>query len=91
MTDKMIDNRVKKLQDLEAKQAALEQEADAIRAELKAELEARRVDEVKTSHGTVRWKQILSQRFDCKSFKAQYSGLYDAFLVPSFSRRFTVA
>lgn len=91
MTDKMIDNRVKKLQALEAKQAALEEQASAIRAELKSEMEARRVDEVKTAHGIVRWKQILSQRFDSSAFKGQYPRLYEAYLIPAFSRRFTVA
>ena len=41
MTNKQIDNRVKKLQALEAKQKGLEARAEAIRNELKGELNAR--------------------------------------------------
>lgn len=39
MTEKMIENRVKKLRDIEAQQKELETQAEAIRAELKADLE----------------------------------------------------
>ena len=41
MTNKQIDNRVKKLQALEAKQKELEVQAEAIRDELKGELDAK--------------------------------------------------
>ena len=40
MTEKMIENRVKKLQELEAQIKALEAAADAVREEIKAELPA---------------------------------------------------
>ena len=39
MTERMIENRVKKLQEIEAQQKELEAAVDAIRAELKADLE----------------------------------------------------
>ncbi len=39
MTEKMIENRIKKLQELEAQQKEIEAAAEAIRAELKADLE----------------------------------------------------
>ena len=38
MTEKMIENRIKKLQAIEAQQKELDTAADAIRAELKVDL-----------------------------------------------------
>lgn len=48
MTERMIENRIRKLQEIEAQQKELEAAADAIRAELKADLEEKGVDELKT-------------------------------------------
>ena len=44
MTERMIENRIKKLQEIEARQKELEDAAEAIRAELKADLEEKGVD-----------------------------------------------
>ena len=44
-----IENRVKKLRELEAQQKEIEAQAEAIRAELKADLEEKGLDELKTS------------------------------------------
>ena len=56
MTERMIENRVKKLQELEAQQKEIEAQAEAIRAELKADLEEKGVDELKTKNFILRWK-----------------------------------
>ena len=48
MTERMIENRIKKLRELEAQQKELEAAAETIRAELKADLEEKGVDELKT-------------------------------------------
>ncbi len=59
MTEKMIENRIKKLQAIEAQQKELETAAEAIRAELKADLEEKGLDELKTKNFIVRWKEII--------------------------------
>lgn len=61
MTERMIENRIKKLRELEAQQKELEAAAEAIRAELKADLEEKGVDELKTKNFIVRWKEIISE------------------------------
>ena len=76
MTNKMIDNRVAKLRKLEAEQKALEQEAEAIRTELKAELEALEVEELATEHYTIRWREIISARLDSKKLKLELPGYH---------------
>ena len=70
MTEKIIENRVKKLQAIEAQQKELEAAAEAIRAELKADLEAKGVEELKTKNFLLRWKEIISNRLDGKALKA---------------------
>lgn len=91
MTERMIENRVKKLQELEAQQKELEAAADAIRAELKADMEEKGLDELKTQNFILRWKEIISNRLDSKALKAALPDVYGQFCKASTSRRFTIA
>ena len=91
MTERMIENRVKKLRELEAQQKELEAQAEAIRAELKADLEEKGVDELKTTNFLLRWKEIVSNRIDSKALKAALPDVYGQFCRASVSRRFTIA
>ena len=91
MTEKMIENRIKKLRELEAQQKELETQAEAIRAELKADLEEKGVDELKTKNFLLRWKEIVSNRIDSKALKAALPDVYGQFCKASVSRRFTIA
>lgn len=91
MTERMIENRVKKLQAIEAQQAELEAQAEAIKAELKADLEEKGLDELATKNFIIRWKEIISNRLDGKALKAALPEIYSQYCKPSVSRRFTVA
>ena len=91
MTEKMIENRIKKLQAIEARREELEAVADAIRAELKADLEEKGLQELKTKNFIVRWKEIVSSRLDGKALKAALPDVYSQFCKASTSRRFTIA
>ena len=91
MTEKMIENRIKKLQAIEAPREELEAVADAIRAELKADLEEKGLQELKTKNFIVRWKEIVSSRLDGKALKAALPDVYSQFCKVSATRRFSVA
>lgn len=91
MTEKMIENRIKKLQAIEAQQEELAAAADAIRAELKADLEEKGLQELKTKNFIVRWKEIVSSRLDGKALKAALPDVYSQFCKASTTRRFSVA
>ena len=91
MGKRALENRVKKLQELEKQIAELEAEADAVRDEIKADMEAKGVDEIETQNYKVRWKEIVSNKFDSKAFKKDYETLYNHFLRKSVSKRFTIA
>lgn len=91
MTERMIENRIKKLQEIEAQQKELEAQAEALKAEIKADMESKGVDELKTKNFIVRWKEIISSRLDGKALKAALPDVYGQYCKASTSRRFTVA
>lgn len=90
MTNRQLDNRVKKLQDLEAQIKALEEQADAIRDEIKADLTEKGEDEHSTGNFIIRWKEIISKRLDSKALKAALPDVFATYSKESSSRRFTV-
>ena len=91
MTNKQLDNRVKKLQSIEAQVKELEEQADAIRAEIKADLEAKGEDEHDTGSFMIRWKEIISRRLDSKALKTALPDVFAAYSRESTSRRLTIA
>ena len=92
LTNKQIDNRAKKLEALEAEITELEKKAEAVKAEIKAELEERDIEELTTESGRIiRWQFITSKRFDSKAFKNAHPAMYAAFITVTGSRRFTIA
>lgn len=91
MTERMIENRINKLSALEMQIAQLQEQADAIRGELKADLEEKGLDELKTKNFLIRWKEIVSNRLDGKALKAALPEIYAQYTKQSTSRRFTIA
>lgn len=90
MTNRMIENRVKKIQDLEQQKAQIESEIKKLEDELKKDLEEKGVEVVKTDKGiTVRWQEIIQKRFDSKTFKDSFPDMYSQFMKPSVSHRFS--
>ena len=85
-----IENRINKLHSLEAQLEALEAEANAIRSEIKAAMDEQGVDELHTKNFVVRWKEIITKRFDGKAFKSAMPELYQQFVKSSRSHRLTI-
>lgn len=91
MTRRAIENRIKKLKELEEQQKALEQEIDSLKEEIKKDLEAKGTEELKVGIFIIRFTSVLSSRFDTKRFKEQYGDLYNQFTKQTASRRFTIS
>ena len=91
MTERMIENHIKKLSALEEQIAQLQEQADIIKGELKADLEEKGLDELKTKNFLIRWKEIVSNRLDGKALKAALPEIYSKYCKPTSSRRFTIA
>lgn len=90
MTERMIENRIKKLQEIEVKQKELEAQAEALKAEIKEEMQSRGISELNTPNYIVRLTEMLVNRFDSKTFKEKYKTLYEAYMKPQKVIRFTI-
>ena len=66
MGERALENRIKKLKELEAQQKALEEQAEKIKAEIKADMQKKGQEEVKAGNFIVRLKEVVSSRFDSK-------------------------
>lgn len=91
MTDRMIDNRVKKLRELERQVKELEQEIDSIKEELKKDMEEKGIEEAETKNYIIRWKEVINKRFDTKAFEREHGNMYNQYLKQTTTRRFTIA
>lgn len=88
MTERMIDNRVKKLRGIEAQIKELEKQAEALKNEIKTEMGE--AETYETPLFIIRWTNTTSNRFDSTAFKKEHSALYTEYLKQICSRRFTV-
>ena len=82
--------KIELLSRYEAMMDELKAEADKVRDSIKAEMEAREVEELIAGQYIIRWTSVLSQRFDSTSFKKVLPDLYKAYTKQVSSRRFTI-
>lgn len=91
MTERMIVNRVRKLKELEAQQKEIEEQIEALKAEIKADMQRKDLEEQRAGDYLVRFTTVISNRFDGKAFKADHAKLYDQYMRTTESRRFSIA
>ena len=83
--------KIELLNKYEAMIEEMKGEADSIRNSIKAEMEAREVEELIAGQYIIRWTSVLSNRFDTTGFKKMYADLYKEYTKQSASRRFTIS
>ena len=83
--------KIELLNKYEAMLEELKTEVDAIRNTIKAEMEARDVEELIAGQYIIRWTPVLSQRFDSTAFKKVMPEIYKAYTKQVSSRRFTIS
>ncbi|MDY4616780.1 MAG: hypothetical protein SO445_03560 [Lachnospiraceae bacterium] len=91
MGNRALENRIKKLKELECQQKELEQQSEKIKAEIKADMLAKGTDEIKVGNFVVRLKEVITKRFDSKSFVQSHKSLYEAYTKPQSTLRFTIS
>ena len=83
--------KIELLNKYEAMMEEIKAEADSIRDSIKAEMEAREVEELIAGQYIVRYTSILSNRFDSTAFKKVMPEIYKAYTKQVSSRRFTIS
>ena len=83
--------KIELLNKYEAMMEEIKSEAEAIRNSIKAEMEAREVEELIAGQYIIRYSSVLSNRFDSTAFKKVMPELYKAYTKQVSSRRFTIS
>lgn len=87
MTNRQIENRIRKIQELEKQIKELQTVADGLRDEIKADMTG---EELRTGSFIVRWKEVISTRLDSTALKKALPDVWKAYSKESSSRRFTI-
>ena len=91
MTERQIENRVKKLKAIEKQRKDLEAQEKALKEEIKRDMESKGLEELKTKNFIIRWKEIISNTLDSKALKATFPDICEQFTKQSASKRYTIA
>lgn len=83
--------KIELLNKYEAMVEEMKAQADTIRNEIKAEMDARELEELIAGQYIVRYTSVLSNRFDSTAFKKVMPEIYQAYTKQVSSRRFTIS
>lgn len=85
-----LENRIKRLKEIEQQQKELAEQAEKIKAEIKADMQEKGESEVQAGNFIVRLKEVITNRFDTKAFAEEHKKLYEAYTKQQSSYRFTI-
>lgn len=91
MDKKELISKVRELKELKQMADELAAEITSIEDELKAEMLAQNTEEMTVDVFKLRYKTVVSSRFDSKAFKATHEELYKQYSKQTESRRFTIS
>lgn len=83
--------KIELLNKYEAMVEEMKAQADTIRNEIKAEMDARELEEMIAGQFIIRYTAVLSNRFDTTAFKKVMPEIYKAYTKQVSSRRFTIS
>lgn len=83
--------KIELLNKYEAMVEEMKAQADTIRNEIKAEMDARELEEMIAGQYIIRYTAVLSNRFDTTAFKKVMPEIYKAYTKQVSSRRFTIS
>ena len=86
-----MESRIREPRSLQRLIEEAQQEAEAIKDGIKAQLTAQGVDELQAGEYRVSWKTVTSSRLDGKALKAALPDVVERFTTTTISRRFCVA
>ena len=83
--------KIELLNKYEAMMEEVKAQADSIRNEIKAEMDAHDLEEMIAGQYIIRYTAVLSNRFDTTAFKKVMPEIYKAYTKQVSSRRFTIS
>ncbi len=86
-----LTGKIEALKEWEALLAEATAEVEAIKDEIKRELDRRGVEELEAGQYIARFTTVLSNRFDTTAFKREHGELYRMYTKQSTSRRFSIS
>lgn len=81
---------IEKLKEWEAIQAEAAAEVESLKDQVKAEMNARGVEELEAGQYIARFTTVLSNRFDTTIFKREHAEMYKQYTKQTTSRRFSI-
>ena len=91
MSTLTLNEKVKELRELQRMAEELEAEMEAIKDELKSYMISAETEEIITTEYKIRYKEVITNRFDSTAFKTKYNDLYNQFLKTTTTMRFSIA
>ena len=86
-----LTGKIEALKEWEALLAEATAEVEAIKDEIKREMERRGVEEIEAGQYIARFTTVLSNRFDTTAFKREHGEMYKMYTKQSTSRRFSIS
>lgn len=83
--------KIELLNKYEAMMEEMKSQADAIRNEIKAEMDAHDLEEMIAGQYIIRYTSVLSNRFDSTAFKRVMPEIHKAYTKQVSSRRFSIS
>ena len=83
--------KIRGLKELEALIAEAQAEAEAIKGEIKAQMNEQNTEELTVDVYKIRYTTVSSERFDTSAFKKALPDLAKQFTKTSITRRFSIA
>lgn len=90
MTERMISNHIRKLKELENQRAELDKQIEALKDEIKGDMDSKGLEEQKVGDYVVRFITVVTNRFDSSKLKKEHADLYSRYLKETSCRRFSV-
>ena len=91
MSQNEIVAKIEQLKEWEAILEEAQNEVEALRDCIKAEMLERGTEELQAGTYIIRWTSVLSNRFDSTAFKREHADLYKEFTKQVASKRFSIA
>ena len=89
MTNRMVNNRIQKLFELESQKREIESKIEEIKKELQSDMDDKGVVNIDTGKFIVRLTPVTQSRMDTKKFKNDYLELFNLYSTESSYRRFS--